>query len=160
MINLASIAAATLLTLPLPAAAAGRSATTQPPTAAVQRVADASARLPATVDGHRVLGEMTLTATAYGPSAQDNYPYGASDYFGNPLVPGDVAVDPSVIPLGTYLYVTGYSSDVLPRGGFLAQAMDEGDAIQGRRLDIFMDASEATVSNFGVQQVTAYILAR
>ncbi len=113
---------------------------------------------PQTIDGLKVAGTLDLTATGYGPSAQDNYPYGATDYFGRPLVPGDVAVDPNVIPLGTRLWVTGYTSPVLPQGGFLARAVDEGDAIQGNRIDLFINGSAATVSNFGVQHVTAYIL--
>ncbi|EQD34508.1 3D domain protein, partial [mine drainage metagenome] len=80
---------------------------------------------------------ITMVATAYGPSAADNYPYGATDYFGKPLVAGDVAVDPSVIPLGTRLYITGYSSPYLPAGGFYAVARDTGGAIQGKRVDIY-----------------------
>ncbi len=121
-------------------------------------VASAAWRMPQTIDGHQVIGTIGLTATAYGPSLQDNYPYGATDYFGRPLIPGDVAVDPNVIPLGTRLWVTGYSSAVLPQGGFLARAVDEGDAIKGSRIDLFINAPEQTVSNFGIQRVTAYIL--
>ena len=120
--------------------------------------ASAAWRAPQMIDGHQVVGALDLTATAYGPSAQDNYPYGATDYFGRPLIPGDVAVDPNVIPLGTRLWVTGYSSPTLPQGGFLARAVDEGDAIQGSRIDLFINGSEATVSNFGIQHVTAYVL--
>lgn len=118
----------------------------------------ASAPAAETIDGHAIVQTLRLTATAYGPSPQDNYPYGAVDYFGKPLVPGDVAVDPSVIPLGTLLWVTGYSSSLLPSGGFLARAVDTGDAIQGNRIDIYMAASEPTVSNFGIQGVTAFVL--
>ena len=121
-------------------------------------IAAAAWRTPQTIDGRTVVGTMGLTATAYGPSLQDNYPYGATDYFGRPLIPGDVAVDPRVIPLGTRLWVTGYSSPILPKGGFMARAVDEGDAIKGQRIDLFIDAPEQTVSNFGIQQVTAYIL--
>ena len=127
--------------------------------ATVQRpVAAADTQTVQTIVGHQVLGAISLTATAYGPSVQDNYPYGATDYFGRPLIPGDVAVDPTVIPLGTRLWVTGYSSSMLPAGGFMARAVDEGNAIQGQRIDIFIDASQQTVSNFGIQHVTAYIL--
>ena len=111
-----------------------------------------------TIDGRAVVGTLDLTATAYAPTLQDNYPYGAVDYFGRPLVAGDVAVDPRVIPLGTLLWVTGYNSPNLPSGGFLARAVDTGNAIQGDRLDIFINGSEATVSNFGIQHVTAYVL--
>jgi len=111
-----------------------------------------------TIDGYQVVKTISLTATAYGPSAQDNYPYGAVDYFGNPLVAGDVAVDPSVIPLGTKLWVTGYNSPNLPAGGFLATADDEGGAIKGNRLDIYINEPDSIVSNFGIQGVTVYVL--
>jgi peptidoglycan hydrolase-like protein with peptidoglycan-binding domain len=111
-----------------------------------------------TIDGHPVVGRIDLVATAYGPSLQDNYPYGPFDVFGKPLVPGDVAVDPSVIPLNTHLYVTGYSSPYLPQGGELAVARDTGGAIRGDRIDIFLDGTPAQVSSFGIQRVVAYIL--
>lgn len=103
---------------------------------------------------------LSMVATAYGPSAQDNYPYGATDYFGQPLVVGDVAVDPSVIPLGTRLYITGYHSPYLPPGGLYAVADDEGDAIQGNRIDIFIDGTERQVQSFGIQHVNVTVLGR
>ncbi len=112
-----------------------------------------------TIDGYTVVSEINLTATAYAPTLQDNYPYGPVDYYGRPLVAGDVAVDPTVIPLGTLMWVTGYSfQPYLPQGGFLARAVDTGGAIKGDRLDIFINQSESTVSMFGIQQVKAYIL--
>jgi 3D (Asp-Asp-Asp) domain-containing protein len=116
----------------------------------------AFAAAPTFLSGHT----LHMVATAYGPSAQDNYPYGATDYFGNPLVAGDVAVDPSVIPLHTCVYVTGYHSPNLPAGGFVGEADDEGDAIQGNRVDLFMNASPAKVSAFGIQRVQVTILGK
>lgn len=101
---------------------------------------------------------MSLVATAYAPTLKDNYPYGPVDYYGKPLKAGDVAVDPRVIPLGTKLYVSGYHSPNLPAGGFTATANDTGGAIKGNRLDIFINASESQVSNFGIQRVTVCIL--
>jgi cell wall-associated NlpC family hydrolase/3D (Asp-Asp-Asp) domain-containing protein len=101
---------------------------------------------------------LTMEATAYGPSAQDNYPYGATDYFGQPLTAGDVAVDPSVIPLRTCLYITGYQSPNLPPGGYIGEADDEGGAIKGAHVDLFMNASPSQVSNFGIQTVHVTIL--
>jgi peptidoglycan hydrolase-like protein with peptidoglycan-binding domain len=112
----------------------------------------------ATIDGRPVLEVIHMVATAYGPSLQDNYPYGPVDYFGQPLEPGMVAVDPSVIPLGTYVYVTGYTDPNLPSGGFLGHAMDTGGAIKGDRIDIYLDANATTVSNFGIEPVTVYVL--
>jgi 3D (Asp-Asp-Asp) domain-containing protein len=113
-----------------------------------------------TIDGLRIVRVIHLTATAYGPTAQDNYPYGATDAFGAPLKPGDVAVDPSVIPLNTKLFVTGYSTPLLPRGGELAVARDTGGAIKGARIDMYVNTyNESQINSFGIQHVTAYILA-
>lgn len=110
------------------------------------------------IDGHPVLRVLHLIATAYGPSLKDNYPYGPVDYYGQPLQSGMVAVDPRVIPLKTPVYVQGYHDASLPQGGFLGRAMDTGGAIQGPRIDIYMNANPQTVSNFGVQPVTVYVL--
>ena len=101
---------------------------------------------------------IVMTATAYGPSAEDNYPYAATNYFGQPLTGGDIAVDPSVIPLGSCVAVTGYHSPYLPEGGFIGEADDEGDAIQGDRVDIYLDGSAAAVSSFGIQSVNVTVL--
>lgn len=111
-----------------------------------------------TIDGRPVLRVLEMTATAYGPSWAANYPYGPVDYYGQPLKDGMVAVDPSVIPLGSTVYVSGYQDAALPPGGFTGQALDTGDAIVGMRLDIFMNEGAASVSQFGVQPVTVYVL--
>ena len=113
---------------------------------------------PQTIDGYPVIAVYQVRATAYGPSLQDNYPYGPVDAFGQPLEPGMIAVDPSLIPLKSRVYVTGYTDSNLPSGGFLGQAMDTGGAIQGHRIDIYMDANAGTVSNFGIEPVTVYVL--
>lgn len=115
---------------------------------------------PATIDGYRVVGVYHMRATAYGPSLKDNYPYGPVDAFGQPLKSGMVAVDPRVIPLKTRVYVAGYTDRRLPHGGFLGRAMDTGGAIKGQRIDIFMNANSQTVSNFGIEPVTVYTLAK
>lgn len=111
-----------------------------------------------TIDGRPVLKAFHMVATSYGPSLADNYPYGAVDYYGQPLENGMIAVDPNVIPLGTTLYVTGYHDNYLPSGGFLGKAMDTGGAIQGDRVDIFINANPSVIGDFGVQQVTVYEL--
>lgn len=113
-----------------------------------------------TIDGRPVLKAYHMVATAYGPSLRDNYPYGPTDYFGQPLENGMVAVDPSVIPLHSVVYVKGYQDNYLPAGGFVGQAMDTGGAIQGDRIDIFINANPTVISDFGVQQVTVYVLGR
>ena len=113
-----------------------------------------------TIDGRPVIAVYHMQATAYGPSLQDNYPYGPVDAFGQPLKPGMVAVDPSLIPLKSYVYVKGYTDTHLPSGGFLGRAMDTGGAIKGHRVDIFMNANSQTVSNFGIEPVTVYVLGK
>lgn len=60
-----------------------------------------------------------------------------------------VAVDPSVIPLGSKVYVDGY--------GF-AIASDTGGAIVGNKIDLFMN-SEAECLQFGRRTVTVKIIA-
>lgn len=101
---------------------------------------------------------ISLKATAYSDAPEENGGWGAVDYFGNPLVLGTVAVDPNVIPLGTTLYIEGYSSPGLPAKGMIAKATDMGGAIKGNRIDIFIPGSKKQVSDFGFQNVKAYIL--
>lgn len=98
-----------------------------------------------------------MKATAYSASAEENA-WGPVDYFGNPLKLGTIAVDPKVIPLGTKVYVTGYSFSGLPQGGMVATASDSGSAIKGNRIDIFVPGSRESVSKFGFQQVKLYVL--
>lgn len=59
-----------------------------------------------------------------------------------------IAVDPSVIPLGTKVYVSGYG---------YAIAADTGGVIKGNIIDLFMN-SEAECNAFGRRQVTVKIL--
>ncbi|UOF89945.1 LysM peptidoglycan-binding domain-containing protein [Fodinisporobacter ferrooxydans] len=102
--------------------------------------------------------EISAKATAYTASAASNGSWGAVDYFGNPLKLGTVAVDPSVIPLGSKLYITGYSFNGLPTGGMFATASDVGGGIQGNHIDMFIPTSDANASNFGIQNVKVYIV--
>ncbi|MCL6627622.1 MAG: hypothetical protein K6T68_13675 [Alicyclobacillus shizuokensis] len=101
--------------------------------------------------------EITCTATAYTAAAAENG-WGPVDYYGHPLKLGTIAVDPSVIPLGSTVYVTGYSFDGLPAGGMIAHAADVGSSIHGNRIDIYVPTSSAHASDFGVQQVKVYVL--
>ena len=59
-----------------------------------------------------------------------------------------IAVDPSVIPLGSKVYVEGYG---------YAVAGDTGGAIKGHKIDIFM-ASRQQALNFGRKKVKVTIL--
>lgn len=97
-------------------------------------------------------------ATAYTASADENGGYAGLDYMGNPLRLGTIAVDPSVIPLGSKVYVEGYTYDGLPAGGMYAMATDTGGAVKGNRIDIFLPESKSKARTFGIQQVKVYVV--
>ncbi|SHI67501.1 Uncharacterized conserved protein YabE, contains G5 and tandem DUF348 domains [Clostridium cavendishii DSM 21758] len=59
-----------------------------------------------------------------------------------------IAVDPSVIPLGTKVYIPGYG---------YAVACDTGGAIKGNRIDLYFSSS-SEASNWGVRNVTVYLI--
>ncbi|ADG05428.1 3D domain-containing protein [Kyrpidia tusciae] len=60
---------------------------------------------------------------------------------------GTVAVDPSVIPLGTPLFIPGYGHGV---------ADDVGGAVRGNRVDLYFP-TEAEAQAFGRRTMTVYI---
>ncbi|ASA21857.1 3D domain-containing protein [Paenibacillus donghaensis] len=99
-----------------------------------------------------------VKASAYSSAASENGKWGAVDYFGNPLKLGTIAVDPSIIPLGTKVLVTGHSHPGLPKQAFLATATDKGSAIKGNRIDIFIPGSQSFVADFGYQYVQLYVV--
>lgn len=101
---------------------------------------------------------LDVKATAYSSAMEENGPWGAVDYFGNKLKLGTIAVDSNVIPFGSKLYITGYDFNGLPVGGMVGTATDEGSAIKGNRIDIFIPGSPAFVSEFGIQNVKVYVL--
>lgn len=61
---------------------------------------------------------------------------------------GVVAVDPTVVPLGTRLYVEGYGHAI---------AADIGSAIKGKRIDLCFDTHREAV-NYGHKPVKVYVL--
>lgn len=101
---------------------------------------------------------ISAKATAYTASPEENGGYASLDYMGNKLKLGTIAVDPSVIPLGSKVYIEGYNYDGLPAGGMYATATDIGGAIKGNHVDIFLPESPAKASNFGVQSVKISLL--
>lgn len=87
-----------------------------------------------------VIKQITVLATAY--------PAGGHTYTGWTAGPGVIAVDPSVIPLGSKLYIPGIG---------VVYAEDIGSAIQGNRIDICM-ATRSEAEEWGLREVTVYII--
>lgn len=91
----------------------------------------------------RGVRSIAMSASAY--SAYETSGYTAR---GSYLRKGLVAVDPSVIPLGTRLYIPGYGHAI---------ADDTGGAIRGNRIDLAFDSYEEAIQ-FGRRDVTVYIV--
>lgn len=100
--------------------------------------------------------QIKAVATAYTASPEENSGWAGLDYLGNKLKVGTIAVDPSVIPLGSTVYIAGYKHGSLPARDMIAKATDIGGAIKGNRVDIFVPDKDA--SSFGMQNVQIYIL--
>ena len=81
-------------------------------------------------------------------SAYSSYESGMYTARGHALRHGYVSVDPSVIPLGTEVYVEGYG---------YAVADDTGGDIVGNRIDVAMDSYDEAIQ-FGRRTVKVYIL--
>lgn len=103
------------------------------------------------INGMRYSRKINMSATAYSTSPSENGGYSVSA-MGNPLCYGIVAVDPSVIPLGSKVYVT--SSDGSWSYG-VASAEDTGGAIKGNKIDLCYDGS---TGGFGRRSCVVYIL--
>jgi 3D (Asp-Asp-Asp) domain-containing protein len=99
--------------------------------------------------------KINAVATAYTASAEENGGWAGLDYMGNKLNLGTIAVDPSVIPLGSTVYIKGYKHNGLPAQGMIAKATDIGGAIKGARVDIFIPTN---ARSFGKQNVELYVL--
>lgn len=93
---------------------------------------------------------MVMESTAYSSDPADALGGGTVTATGQNLLenPMAVAVDPSVIPLGTRLYVEGYGE---------AYAVDTGSAIQGNIIDVHFPTA-AECNSWGRRQVTVTIL--
>lgn len=98
-----------------------------------------------TVTGKHTGRYMMMVATGYSPQEP-----GLTDSTASGLKAqhGVVAVDPSVIPLGTRLYVEGYGSAI---------AGDTGSAIKGNRIDLCFDTL-AECNAYGNHTVRVEIL--
>lgn len=92
---------------------------------------------------------LTMTATAYtaGCNGCSGITYTGIDLNKNPNAKV-VAVDPSVIPLGTEVYVEGYG---------YAIAADVGSAIKGNKIDLHVP-TDSEAKNWGVRSVKVTIV--
>ena len=114
-----------------------------------QSTAKASAPAPAAVQTSASVKEMTVTATAYTaycPGCSGTTATGI-DLRANPNQKV-IAVDPSVIPLGSRVWVEGYGEAI---------AGDTGGAIKGKIIDLFMP-KEQDALNWGRKTVKIKIL--
>ena len=96
-------------------------------------------------EGFSYKAVMAMEATAYLPT--DGSGEGLTA-MGIPATYGVVAVDPSIIPLGSRVYIPGYGEAI---------AADTGGAIIGYCIDLCME-SYAECMNFGRRVVTVYVL--
>lgn len=83
--------------------------------------------------------QLTVSATCYDLSGRTAT--------GMPVGPGVVAVDPSVIPLGTKMYVPGYGNGV---------AADVGGGIKGNTIDLWMTPSHCAAWGRRTVTITLY----
>jgi 3D (Asp-Asp-Asp) domain-containing protein len=91
------------------------------------------------------VGPRTFVATAY---CHDGKTASGAETRG-----GTVAADPSVLPLGTEIRVSG-----LARGhDGVYRVLDTGSHVRGRRIDLFMESC-AEAKRFGKQAVYVAIL--
>ncbi len=121
-----------------------------PTSVPVQQTASEAA---GTINGYKYTKKITMSGTAYTNSPAENAGYSVTA-MGTQLRRGVAAVDPSVIPLGSRLYVV--SAD----GSFVygtAVAEDTGGAIKGNKIDLcFTSSGEA--KSFGRRDCIVYVL--
>lgn len=96
----------------------------------------------------------TFQATAYDASPADNGIWAGQTSTGMPLVYGVVAVDPTVIPYGTKMYIESVDGQYIY--GY-AIAGDCGGAIKGNKVDLFFP-SRSDCYAFGRRDVNIYFL--
>ncbi|MEB1805733.1 MAG: LysM peptidoglycan-binding domain-containing protein [Bacillaceae bacterium] len=114
--------------------------------AAEEAMKEEAASKPASDDN--VAMELTMTATAYTASCEgcSGITSTGINLIDNPEKKV-ISVDPSVIPLGSKVYVEGYG---------YAIAGDTGGAIQGNKIDIFIPNKQDAI-NWGVKEVNVKV---
>jgi len=85
---------------------------------------------------------LTMTVTAYSYQEPTGGAHGVLTRSGSPAAWGVVAVDPTLIPLGSHLAIDGFSN--------LFVAQDTGFGIRGAHVDVFFPDQESA-RQFGVQ---------
>jgi len=117
--------------------------------APVERVIEVGSKVLATASrafiGHRYLD---MVATAYSPYCCPGV--GIRTAIGLQAGYGVVAVDPTVIPLGSYLYIEGYGQAI---------AGDTGGAIKGMRIDLGFQTKDECI-RYGIRPVRVYVLTK
>lgn len=91
---------------------------------------------------------LTMTATAYAPGVLDNGKWNNLTYMGGTVQHGVAAVDPSVIPMGSKLWIEGYGEAV---------AADQGSAIKGNRIDLAFNNRQDAL-DYGIKDLKVYVL--
>lgn len=131
-------------TTPAPTTTTTRAPATEPPVLGEETI---------TINGTVYTIKETLTGTAYAYYSDQENPL---TYSGNPAVVGaTVAVDPSVIPLGSIVYVTSLDGTSWSYGP--AYAHDIGGGIKGTNVDLFM-ATKADCYAHGARSCRVYII--
>ncbi len=97
------------------------------------------------IDGYAFTDMMEMKVTAYTPTDAG---CSGTTATGTVATKGVLAVDPTVIPYGTVVYIPGYG---------VARAEDTGGAIKGNRLDVCYETKDEAFS-WGVRNLTVYIL--
>lgn len=96
----------------------------------------------------------TFKSTFYSPSASSNGGY-TQTATGAPLIVGEtLAVDPSVIPLGSWVYLEFTDSRLQGLNG-VYHATDTGGAIKGYKVDVLV-SSNGLANTYGVGSVKIY----
>lgn len=122
---------------------------TQPKQASVRQSETASNGNLGSIEGYTVVRKFTVESTAYTPAESVN---GGITAAGHNIKQNPnmrlIAVDPSVIPLGTRVWVEGYG---------IAIAGDTGGAIRGNKIDVLLP-TVAEALQWGRRNVTIKIL--
>ena len=125
-------------------------ATAAQPRAAVRReiarlLASPSVAAGAGATGAGTAGGLSYTQLIQGTAT--SYCLTGRTATGTQAGPGSIAVDPTVIRLGSHLYVTGYG---------YGWAVDTGSAIKGTLIDVWYPCDQAI--KWGRRAVTIYVL--